>query len=92
METKKKQQASINMMKQIREALGWDQIKMAQHLGVAISTLSECENGKREMRLTFRQSVKLCRLLKSRLGYDVLDDEDFDLSEQKHLHFFTKRA
>ena len=86
----KDQLVSANMLKQIREALDWKQVKMADHLGVAISTISECENGVREMRLTFRQSIKLARLLKNRLGYDVLGEEDFDLSERRPLHFFRR--
>ena len=78
------------MLKQIREALDLTQDEMASLLGVTSSTVSKCERGLTEMRLTFEQWQKLASVLRHRLDYDVVKDSPVKLSERKRL--FPRRC
>lgn len=89
-ESIKKQEEDSNVLKQIREALGLTQDEMASLLDVTSSTVSKCERGLTEMRLTFEQWQRLASVLRHRLNYDVVKDSPLKLSERKRLQIIAK--
>jgi DNA-binding XRE family transcriptional regulator len=86
----KKQEEENNVLKQIREALDLTQDEMASLLDVTSSTVSKCERGITEMRLTFEQWQRLASVLRHRLNYDVVKDSPLKLSDRKKLQIITK--
>lgn len=67
----KKQLKEENNLKSIREALGMTQHEFANCLKISLPTISRCESGKNELRLTLAQWVKLSNIVESRLGWDI---------------------
>jgi DNA-binding XRE family transcriptional regulator len=86
----KNQAGESNVLKQLREALGLTQDEMASLLDVTTSTISKCERGITEMRLTFEQWQKLASVLRHRLNYDVVKDSPLKLSDRRSLQIVTK--
>jgi DNA-binding XRE family transcriptional regulator len=86
----KKQEEENNVLKQIREALDLTQDEMASLLSVTSSTVSKCERGITEMRLTFEQWQRLASVLRHRLNYDVVKDSPLKLSDRKKLQIIAK--
>lgn len=58
-------------LKQLREALGMTQLEFATALGISISPVANCEQGKSELMLSAGSIRKLHLLMLERLGVGV---------------------
>ncbi len=70
-------------LENIRKALGMTQQELAVELDVAIATISRCERGIADMRLTLKQWQKLANLVRYRIGQDIRDWPLVELHEKK---------
>lgn len=76
-------------LKQLREALGMTQLEFATALGISISPVANCEQGKSELLLSSSSIKKLHLLMLDRMGVgvEILPDSLKAISPE---HLFVK--
>ena len=78
-------------LKQLREALGMTQLEFATALGITVSPVANCEQGKSELMLSAGSIKKLHLLMLERLGVgvEILPDSLKVVSSE---HLFVKAS
>lgn len=86
----KEQLFEENNLKSLREALKMTQHEFANFLSISLPTISRCETGKSELKLTLDQWTKLSNFVEFKLGQDIKEFSPAKLSESQPGGFFKK--